>query len=123
MDEFEIRDEIGVQRADLTTEHRMQSRVLPNTRLSFTGRQIGVDIRCCVFAQIHNPRVEITRDTSLTASSSRSWPPRRIDCGVPGPIGGRPDAYTLGKDGAVAEVGLELGPVSPTEFVGESGGG
>jgi len=48
MDEFEIRDEIGVQRADLTTEHQMQSRVLPNTRLSVTGRQIGVDIRCCL---------------------------------------------------------------------------
>jgi len=48
LDEFEIRDEIGVQRADLTTEHEMQSRVLPNTRLSFTGRQIGVDSRCCL---------------------------------------------------------------------------
>jgi len=47
LDEFEMRDEMGAQRADLTTEHEMQSRVLPNTRLRFTGRQIGVDIRYC----------------------------------------------------------------------------
>lgn len=33
------------------------------------------------------------------------------------------DAYTLGKEGAVAEEGLELPPVSPVEVVGESGGG
>jgi len=112
-------DEIGARRADLTTDW---SRVFPDTRLRFTSCEIGADIqsRPCLD---HNPNVEITRDTSLTASSSRSWPPRRIDWGVPGPIGGRPDAYTFGKDGAVAEVGLELGPVSPTEFVGESGGG
>jgi hypothetical protein len=115
-------DEIGVRRAGLTTEHKMQSRVLPNTRMRFTSREIGVDIQCRPCSD-HNPSVEITRDTSLTASSSRSWLPRCIDWGVPGPMGGRPDAYTLGKDGAVAEVGLELGPVSPIEFVGESGGG
>jgi hypothetical protein len=30
--------------------------------------------------------------------------------------------YTLGKEGAVAEVGLEFPPVSPAEVVGESGG-
>jgi hypothetical protein len=30
--------------------------------------------------------------------------------------------YTLGNDGAVAEVGLESPPVSPVEVVGESGG-
>jgi hypothetical protein len=31
-------------------------------------------------------------------------------------------AYTLGKDGAVAELELELSPVSPVEVVGDSGG-
>jgi hypothetical protein len=31
--------------------------------------------------------------------------------------------YTLGNEGAVAEVGLELPPVSPVEVVGDSGGG
>jgi hypothetical protein len=30
--------------------------------------------------------------------------------------------YTLGKDGAVAEAGLELPPVSPVDVVGDSGG-
>ena len=29
--------------------------------------------------------------------------------------------YTLGKDGAVAELGLEFPPVSPVDVVGESG--
>jgi hypothetical protein len=32
-------------------------------------------------------------------------------------------AYTLGKDGAVADGGLDVVPKSPIEFVGESGGG
>jgi len=31
--------------------------------------------------------------------------------------------YTLGNDGAVADVGLELPPVPPVEVVGDSGGG
>jgi len=31
-------------------------------------------------------------------------------------------AYTLGKDGAVAELGLELSPVSPVEVVGDTKG-
>lgn len=31
--------------------------------------------------------------------------------------------YTLGNDGAVTEVGLELPPVSPVDVVGDSGGG
>jgi len=32
-------------------------------------------------------------------------------------------AYTLGKDGAVAEFGLEFSPVSPVDVVGDSGSG
>ena len=31
--------------------------------------------------------------------------------------------YTLGNEGAVAEEGLELPPVSPVDVVGDSGGG
>jgi len=49
--------------------------------------------------------------SSSSARSSADVPP--TDIGGP---------YTLGKDGAVAEVGLELPPVSPVDVVGESGG-
>jgi len=31
--------------------------------------------------------------------------------------------YTLGNDGAVADGGVEVGPISPIDVVGESGGG
>jgi hypothetical protein len=72
---------------------------------------------------LHSPKLEITRETSSTASSSNV----RLVLWLEGPItadladvGG---AYTLGKEGAVAEVGLGLPPVSPVEVVGDSGGG
>ena len=71
--------------------------------------------------KLYKPRLEMTRETSSTPSSSITGPPRgypwmfwvpmtgdRADLGGP---------YTLGNEGAV---GLEL-PVSPIEFAGESG--
>jgi hypothetical protein len=65
----------------------------------------------------------MTRVTSSLAASSLSnsmvveplWAEVPITAGRP--------PYTLGKEGAVAEIGLELPPVSLPELVGESGGG
>lgn len=57
------------------------------------------------------------------ASSSITRPD--LCAGVP-TTADRPDIggpYTLGKDGAVTDVGLEFPPVSPVEVVGDSGGG
>jgi len=84
--------EISVWNAGLTIERwrdAVQS-LFPNT-LGLTRRKIGINIqrRTC---SDHSPRLEITRDTSSTALSSSRWLPRRIDWGVPGPMGGRPDA-------------------------------
>ena len=64
----------------------------------------------------------MTRDTSSTASSSRIAPLRPTLLWVDAPaerdeIG---EAYTLGKDGALSDVGLDP-PVSVREFSGESG--
>jgi hypothetical protein len=78
-------------------------------------------VALCIF---HSPKFEITRETSSTASSSNVrlvlWPEGPITADL-ADVGG---AYTLGKEGAVAEVGLGLlPPVSPVEVVGDSGGG
>ncbi len=68
------------------------------------------------FAELlYRPRFEIIRDASTSTSSSYARPlpitADRDDIGGP---------YTLGNEGAVAEVGLEFPPV---ELVGEPGGG
>jgi len=60
----------------------------------------------------------MTRDTSSTLAS---WLRLRAEMtGERFDFGG---AYTLGKEGAVADGGLEVEPSSPMELVGESGGG
>lgn len=77
--------------------------------------------------RFYRPKFEMTRDTSSTASWSMTIPDRLI--GYPGgtepmtadrPAGG---PYTLGNDGAVAEIGLEVPsvPVPATDVSGESG--
>lgn len=73
----------------------------------------------------------MTRDTSSTTGSSSSprpdrpiaWPPPKPELDAPAtarPPGG---PYTLGNNGAVAEVGLDVPPVPVpvTEVSGESG--
>ena len=73
----------------------------------------------------HNPRVEMTRDTSSMASSSSGGPPRRMYCGVPMPPDERPESgspYTLGKSGAEPDTGLLDAPVKSVS-VGLSGMG
>ena len=108
----------------IAEDTRMQSPVLPDTILRASVQFSPSDFTLCDRFLNHSPKLEMTLDTSSIASSSRTRPVRRIDCGVPGIPDGRTDdggPYTLGNEGAVAEVGLELGPVSPTEFVGESG--
>lgn len=64
----------------------------------------------------------MTRDTSSTASSSSTTPPRPMLPCADGADerGAMGDAYTLGNDGAVADVGLEP-PVSRSEVSGDSG--
>ncbi len=74
------------------------------------------------FTEHHKPRLDIIREASASTSSASYVPPDI--CGTPmtaerDDIGG---PYTLGKDGAVADVGLELPPLSPVDVVGESGG-
>lgn len=74
----------------------------------------------------HNSRLRMTRLTSSLLSSSMMRAARLAVCKLPVRIGAElfevaGTAYTLGKLGAVAEVGLEL-PSSATEVVGESGG-
>jgi len=56
------------------------------------------------------------------ASSSRTRPARCEDIPRTGGLANVGGLYTLGKEGAVAEVGLEF-PPSPVEVVGDSGGG
>lgn len=64
----------------------------------------------------------MTRETSSTASSSSTTPDRPMLPWLDGPVDREAagDAYTLGKEGAVAEVGLEP-PVSRSETSGDSG--
>lgn len=71
----------------------------------------------------HRPRLCMTRVTpSLAASSlSNSMVLEPLCAEVP-ITAGRPP-YTLGNEGAVAEIGLELPPVSLPELLGDSGGG
>lgn len=77
-------------------------------------------VKSCDIA--HSPRLEMTRETSSTASSSATKPDRpMVLWAEPGcdrdPTG---EAYTLGNNGTVADVGLEP-PVSKIEFSGDSG--
>ena len=79
----------------------------------------------------YRPRLEITRDTSSTGSSSYPipgrpwlWPaplPMKAPATAPRPAPGGP--YTLGKRGTVAEFGLEVPfvPVPVTDVSGDSG--
>lgn len=64
----------------------------------------------------------MTLDTSSTASSSSMRPARWADVPTTADLADAGGPYTLGNEGAVAEVGLEF-PPSPVEFVGDSGGG
>jgi len=71
----------------------------------------------------HSPRLDMTRETSSTLSSPYSLAERLGTCIelfqiVGAEVIGGP--YTLGKEGAVAEGGLEL-PSSAMDVVGESG--
>lgn len=68
---------------------------------------------------VQRPRLDITRETSSVTSSESLT--RAFRC-ADEPMTDR-GPYTLGKDGAVADVGLELPPVPPVDVVGDSGGG
>lgn len=70
-------------------------------------------------ASVHRPRLEITRETSSVTSSESLT--RAFRC-ADEPMTDR-GPYTLGNDGAVADVGLELPPVPPVDVVGDSGAG
>lgn len=68
---------------------------------------------------VQRPRLEITRETSSVTSSESLT--RAFRC-ADEPMTDR-GPYTLGNDGAVADVGLELPPVPPVDVVGDSGAG
>ena len=70
----------------------------------------------------HSPRFEITLETSSIASSSRTFPARCAEVLTAADLEPAGGPYTLGNDGAVAEVGLEF-PASPVESIGDSGAG
>jgi hypothetical protein len=88
-----------------------RSRRMP---VALAGRRDGVEMAN------QSPRFEITLETSSMASSSRTRLARWEDIPRTGGLADIGGLYTLGKDGAVAEVGLD--PPSPVEFVGDSGG-
>jgi hypothetical protein len=69
--------------------------------------------------QSPSDRLEMTLETSSTWAASRIRPDRWAEVPIIADFGG---AYTLGKDGADAEFGLEFSPVSPVDVVGDSGG-
>jgi hypothetical protein len=60
----------------------------------------------------------MTRETSSIASSSSARSCADVPIADLDDVGG---PYTLGNEGAVAEDGLELPPVSPVDVVGDSG--
>lgn len=80
--------------------------------------------KCGSMNNAYRPRLDTTRETSSIASSSRIWSEFCTELDSPPTTEVRPGGpYTLGNDGVVTEVGLELPPVSPVEVVGDSGGG
>lgn len=81
-------------------------------------RSIFVREMDCQKLRRYNLRLEITRATSSSTVS--------VCCGcLCAPITGFSELggpYTLGKDGALPEVGLDVAPVSVVEAVGDGGG-
>lgn len=63
----------------------------------------------------------MTLVTSSTPSSAY-WG-RWLRLGIIGERFALGGPYTLGNDGAVADGGVEVGPISPIDVVGDSGGG
>ena len=82
-------------------------------------KEKGERSRAALRPHTHNPRLDITLDTSSTASSSTITPALAFGPVITAERDDRGE-YTLGNEGVVTEVGLDP-PVSPVEFSGESG--